>query len=414
MIPWQAGCVLLLAGLSAVQPAGATTETDVNGSFRGSYFSSSRDLTDHDHIASGSAWLRVDSRFGSRSSLTAEAWTRHDRGTGSASSQAIVREAYVSTSLGHFNLCAGKQIVAWGRADKLNPTDNLSPRDFTLLTPEDNEQRFGSRGVQVRYDPPGSEVSLIGVWQPRISPNKVPLPRLAGISYSTAVPDTKQFALKLERSGSDIDWSLSYLRGVDLNPDLELRGATMQGIDILLRHNPVRILGMDAATVIGRYGLRAELAYTWTDYSAANPWAKKPFLYLVVGGDRTFDNDVNINLQYFYYRVTGYTDPRGGIDTMARSVALQGAVASHQSEREKHGFSLRVGKNWLNGALEGEIAAIGSFTGSDFAIKPKLIYAVNDQVKVSLGAEVFRGEAESFFGRLQDASNVFAELKFSF
>jgi hypothetical protein len=68
----------------------------------------------------------------------------------------------------------------------------------------------------------------------------------------------------------------------------------------------------------------------------------------------------------------------------------------------------------LNDTLEGEIAAVLSLSSSGFVLKPKLIYAISDQLKMTVEAELFRGTEEGFFRRLRDASTVFAELKYSF
>ncbi|MBI3605573.1 MAG: hypothetical protein HY202_06050 [Nitrospirae bacterium] len=43
----------------------------------------------------------------------------------------------------------GKQIVVWGRADGINPTDNLTPHDFTVLLPFEDDQRFGTTALKL-------------------------------------------------------------------------------------------------------------------------------------------------------------------------------------------------------------------------------------------------------------------------
>ena len=60
----------------------------------------------------------------------------------------VIREAYLDLSHGPLDLRIGKQIIAWGRADRINPTDNLTPRDYTLLVPDDDDQRLGTPAVK--------------------------------------------------------------------------------------------------------------------------------------------------------------------------------------------------------------------------------------------------------------------------
>ncbi|WP_156829893.1 hypothetical protein [Methylovulum miyakonense] len=96
------------------------------------------------------------------------------------------------------------------------------------------------------------------------------------------------------------------------------------------------------------------------------------------------------------------------------AVAIQETVVNNQFKRFQHGLTFRIGDKWLNETPEGEIAGIVSLTRSDFVIKPKLAYAINDAWKSTLGANLFGGEDTAFYGRMHDNSAVFVEVKFSF
>ncbi len=54
-----------------------------------------------------------------------------------------LREAYADLYLGDFDLRAGQQIIAWGRADGINPTNNLTPQDYFVRSPEPDDIRMG-------------------------------------------------------------------------------------------------------------------------------------------------------------------------------------------------------------------------------------------------------------------------------
>jgi hypothetical protein len=47
-------------------------------------------------------------------------------------------------------------------------------------------------------------------------------------------------------------------------------------------------------------------------------------------------------------------------------------------------------------------------------ISPRATYAINDNLKVSIGADVYRGPADSVFGLLRANSLEFGELGYSF
>jgi hypothetical protein len=99
---------------------------------------------------------------------------------------------------------------------------------------------------------------------------------------------------------------------------------------------------------------------------------------------------------------------------MLRNIATQGAISANQQDEFQHGVSMRLSNKWLNETLEGEIAALYSLTHNDYALKPKLVYAFNDQMKGSLGMDIYRGSDNTFFGRLRENSTLYAEMKYSF
>ena len=383
---------------------------DLNGSVRAGYFSSSRKLDGKNDLGTGSLWLKATQNIGEDVSLVAKGWIRNDEFYGSSKK---LQEGYLNFSTGNVDYRVGRQIIVWGRADRLNPTDNLTPRNFTLLTVEEDDQRLGSLAAKITYH--SHENSLTGIWFPDMDPNIFPVATTPGVFYTQRIPHAHRTALKFDRSGSDVDWSTSYYSGLDLNPDIAIGATTTSGINLIFDYNPIRVLGMDAATVIGRYGLRAEAAYTWTANASASDFLiKKPFLYMVMGGDRTFFDYFNVNIQYYLRHVTNFSDPQAIADPLLRTVAVQAAALWNQFSRSQHGISARVSNKWFNETLEGEIAAVTSFGLSNYFIRPKLVYAFSDNVKGSLGLDIYRGESNTFFGRLRDNSLLFAEMKYGF
>ena len=388
-------------------------QLDLNGSVRAGYFSSSRKLDGKSNLGSGSLWLKATQNFRNEAALVAQGWLRNDETFRTSAGSQKLQEGYLKFSAGNADYRIGKQIIVWGRADRLNPTDNLTPRNFTLLTPEDDDQRMGSLAAKLTYH--SQENALTGIYLPGMDPNIFPVAVTPGIFFTEHIPHANQIAVKFDQSGKDVDWSASYFSGLDMNPDIAIGTTTLAGTNLILEHNRIRVLGMDAATVVGRYGLRAEAAYTWTENGGSNDaLIKKPFLYMVMGGDRTFFDYLNINLQYYLRHVTNYTDPLSITDPVLRSVAIQGAVLSNQLNRFQHGVSVRVSNKWLNETLEGEIAAITSIGRSNYFIRPKLVYAFNDNIKGTLGLDIYRGESNTFFGQLRKSSLLFAEMKYGF
>ncbi|HEY3325776.1 MAG TPA: DUF1302 family protein [Novimethylophilus sp.] len=416
--------MLVLGGILLHCPAGWADEPlpdqhgviqtlGISGSVRGGYWSSSMNLDGKSDQFSEALWIKSEPRLGKNASLLLEGWLMNEDATRGDGRRGKLREGYLNMGAGNADFRIGKQIIVWGRADKFNPTDNLSPRDYTLLAPEDDDQRSGVYAAKATYNL--KDWSLSGFWLPEFRPNVLPLPHTPGLSFRERIPHGQGGGIKVEQSGKAVDWSASYYDGLDLNPDLSIGSFSSSGLNLRLDHHRVRVIGVDAATVVWRYGLRAEAAYTRTeDSDGRDPFVKNPFFYLVAGGDRTFFEYLNINLQYYVRYVSRYQNPASVANPALRTVAIQGAVISNQFDRFQHGMTFRISDKWLHETLEGEVAGIASFTRRDFALKPKLVYSFNDHWKSTFGANLFRGEDNTFYGRLRDDSTVFMEIRYSF
>ena len=84
------------------------------------------------------------------------------------------------------------------------------------------------------------------------------------------------------------------------------------------------------------------------------------------------------------------------------------------AERIQHGASFRIAYKWFHDTLEAECAAAGYFEPGGFTIRPKVVYAISDEWKAAVGAELFRGEALALFGLLRQNSTAYLEALWSF
>lgn len=385
-----------------------------SGSARAAYWSSSRLVDDDKNLGAGSVWLKWTHQLPHGIGLYAQGWARSDNVFKGTDKKYLMREAYADYALGSWDFRFGRQIIAWGRADRINPTDNLTPRDFKILVPEDDDNRFGALAAKARYS--FGDYSITGVWLPDFRPNHLPFPQQTGVSYDEAIPGShRTWAAKFERSGKDFDWSVSYYDGFDLNPDISVKSAGPTGVNVLLSHHRYRAFGADAATTLGRYGLRGEIAYARTDDSDGNDlFVKNPFMWGVVGVERTFLSYLNLNVQYYFRYVTKWEDPTNVANPALKDIALTQAVISNQRDKTQHGVTFRVSNKWLNETLEGEIAGIWDVTRGGYLLRPKAIYAINDKWKAVAGYDHYGGSVDSFFGRLEKNRAAYVEMIYGF
>ena len=94
---------------------------------------------------------------------------------------AVAREFYLDYNLENADIRVGKQLLPWGRADRINPTDSLTSRDYRWLAPEEEDARFGNTGIRYNYHL--NDYTLTGVWLPSMSSTRIPL----GSKYQSQV-----------------------------------------------------------------------------------------------------------------------------------------------------------------------------------------------------------------------------------
>ena len=361
----------------------------LGGSVRLDYFSSSRLLDDETDFIGGMGQVKLLPVLNDRINGKIEArFTNPSIGKRNQSDLTLL-EGYATYHLGQADLRIGKQIVAWGRADGINPTDNLTPHDFVVLLPFEEDQRFGTAGLKLdSYLTADHTLTLF--MTPFFEPSKIPLGDTGGMVFTEDRPapslSNTEAGLKLNKTGESLDWSVSYFHGFDLLPDARVAGVVPAGMVLELRHTMIDVFGADMACNFGKYGFRAEGAYFLTaDRNGEDPVIKNPFLFYVLGVDRTFMDNLNVNLQFVGRWVQNYNDPGNIPDPVLRGVAVQNAILDTQQDPTSYGMTSRVGDKWFNDTLEAEILIFFNFNRTNSYIRPLATYSFSDQIKGTLG-----------------------------
>ena len=389
-----------------------------NGSVRAGWWSRSRSLDQESDVGTGALWAKAQLDLGTGGEAITDGWVG-DQSRGSSVSNRRnryerLRELYWQKTAGDVDLKLGPQIIVWGRADAIKPTDNLTPRDFTLLTPEDSDQRFGNFATSATYHI--GEYAVQTVWLPTFQTSVIPLRPVSMVSYRyDSPPRRNQLAFKFDYTGHELDWSLSYFDGYDTIPDLALVGVSPGGLTVGLTNHRLRVWGADASWSVGRYALRGEVASTRPDAEEAGAFAHKhPQTWLVIGGERGFGEHLNVDLQYFAQNVMGFISPDSLADPIARQVAWQQAATANQIAGFQQGFTLRVAWNWASDSWHAETSTIFSVTNSARLWRGRLVHAPDDHWRINLGFDRYSGPDHSLFGALKDNSTLFGELRYVF
>jgi hypothetical protein len=412
-----AALAVILPGAASAQEAApsAADRLALTGSLRAGYWWSDRELEDRNSFTPVSLWLKATPDLGSGFSIQAEGWAADEGPLRGKGPRGELREGFLAWRGDTVDLSIGRRIVAWGRADRINPTDVVGSRDYTLLFSDDSDQRRGSLMATASYLI--GDLTLTALWLPEYRPTVFPIRKPPG--FRVRQPDGRfdagQFAVRIDQTGGKFDWSLSYFDGIDRDPDARIEAAGPSGVDVLIVHRRLRQFGADFATNVGDYGFRGELAYAWPSTGGErNAFERRAFAALVLGADRNLTEHVNVNAQYLLHYMTDDTDFAAIADPVERLVASRAALLNNQRRRMQQGATFRIAYTGLNDTLVAELAAGGYFTDKSGGVRPKATYALSDTVKVIVGADIFFGADDSYYGQIKTNSTGYAELRYSF
>lgn len=254
-------------------------------------------------------------------------------------------ENSIKWSIWKFNFGVGFQYFTWGTADKMNPTDNLNPRDYTKGADNEKLPLFSIYSSFFPVDFVSVDVVYAPFEQADVFPinwkNKIPKEFFYknGVNIS-AYPLLDFYTIKVEPDrqynklnfnptsfliGGKVnfnlrylDFSLSYLYDVDPyftpiikvkkykfevtppNPLIQLYGYRVNSIELIRKR--LHRFGADLKTTIDRFGLWFEACYTMTeDYLMNLDNIRNHNIYTVAGFDFNYGpyNEFYFNLQLF-------------------------------------------------------------------------------------------------------------------
>jgi hypothetical protein len=352
-----------------------------------------------------------------------------------------VREAYLDVYeflSDNVDLRIGKQVIVWGKADKLNPTSNLCPDD--LEDTLDFGEKLGVNAINASYYlgdwmlnavmvpvftparlPSGDRAAMLA--PPMMPPPGVTLRNIttANVEPERTLDETSQFGVRLSGMVGNYDVSFSYFYGRD---DLPLASrVTLTPVDqfgvmdavVELTYPRLHVIGADFAGSLRNVGVWGEAALILPENvemptSVLTPAGLQPqavsttqdddaYLKFVVGMDYTFRSGWFLNMQY----VRGFLHERGKDN-------LNDYVVG------------RIEKSFLNDTLKvvplGVALTVTDWddAGNNYAVAgmPELTYYPADNVELTLGATIIEGKGESLFSRMKDNDEIYIKAKVSF
>lgn len=405
---------------------------ELNGYLRSVLFTGKVQDKDEGEIKSGygEAALKLKVRKLDFGDAFAEVRLRRGYEFNESLSEINLREAFVNAYMGPFDFRIGHQIVVWGRADGVNPTDNITPKNMLARSPDEDDRREGN--FLIRSYTNLHPLRLEAIWVPSfrssvVPTNLIPFPlgiRLIDPEYPDARLKNSAFAVRLNFEWPSFDGSLSYFNGHNPFPGIAAQFpdilTSSPSLHIFLKSYRMHVFGADFQTTVpASFALRGEIAYRKAhgDYEA-EAHIPHPDLHYVLGIDKEFSGNFSLILQYIGRYVLDFADlnqPMNPIERQRYELELKNRLISSQQYGLSHSLFCRAEQRLLHETLKIELLGLLNITSEEFLLRPKLTYDLADAFTFILGGEFFSGPEDTLFGTIDSALNsLFIELKASF
>jgi hypothetical protein len=378
----------------------------------------------------GEAWVRSAGLSPTTLPSTASLFTVG----GTAPVSLDLREAYFELNgflFENIDLKVGRQRIAWGTADRLNPTDNVNALD--LSDPWDFGRHLGSDGFQLTVYAGPVQITGIAVaqftpavlptgqWATALMPSSIQVPgiTLASLTTNVTLPglnlaDAVTAGLKLKGNLLGYDLSVSYLYGRQSLPlpDSVVVNTSMDAtVDLVYPRE--HVFGADLAGSIAGIGVWAEAAVflpekitLTTDVSAlgfgvtqSTVLDSTPYVKYVVGADYTLPADVYLNAQYLHgmFQETGAANLEDYF-----SINLEWRLFDQKLKISPLAVMLEI-EDWTS--ILSNYAILGA---------PSVSFQPMDNAELVIGVHWIQATSSTTYGGMSGKNEIFAHATYRF
>ncbi|MFC1840991.1 hypothetical protein ACFL1N_15555 [Thermodesulfobacteriota bacterium] len=148
--------------------------------------------------------------------------------------------------------------------------------------------------------------------------------------------------------------------------------------------------------------------YDSSDESAGNnPFINNSQTRFLAGYEQDLPrlaSDLTVGIQYYMEHMMDYDEY---LSTLP--------IGSNAADEDRHLFTLRITKLYLNQNLIFSLFTYYSPSDDDLYVRPNISYKISDNFKTELGVNLFSGEyPHTFFGQFHDNTSIFVAFRYSF
>jgi hypothetical protein len=330
-----------------------------------------------------------------------------------------IRQAVITMGASEWlNVRAGRQVLTWGTGDLLFLND-LFPKDFVSFFAGRNDEFLKAPSNSVKFSIYPRLVNVDVVWTPVFTPDRY----ITGARLSYIDPSAPGLV-----SAESMGQPLTADRPPQTLANGEFAGRlyrTVGGYELALygyvgfTKQPLAFdstVDMPTFSRLGAYGASirgtvaggigyAEGSYhdSWDDRAGTDPNVPNSEVRGLLGYEREFLANFTLGLQYYLQRTLAYDQ------LIANSDAPQS-----EPDELRHTFTLRTTYRFRRETMILSLFAFVSPSDEDTHLRPSFTYAWSDAVRLDLGASIMAGSESGFLGQLEENSNIYGRLRYSF
>jgi len=311
---------------------------------------------------------------------------------------------------------AGRQILTWGTGDFVFLND-LFPKDFVSFFNGRADEYLKAPANALKLGFFHQLANLELVWTPIFEPDRVITGErlsffnlLTGMTQGRATPfDTVdprrefkngELAARLYRNVRGIEVALYGYRGFSPQPTAFDPNA------MLPTYASLAVYGASVRGSVWGGVAHAEFAWhdSWDDRDGDDPTIPNSQLRALAGFEREVVAKLTLGGQYYLE----YTLEHDALLTASPAPAFE-------PEEARHVLTTRVTYLAMNDDLTLSLFAFVSPSDVDAYLRPSVGYKLSDEIRWDVGGNVLVGEdRDTFFGQLEDNTNVFTRVRYSF
>lgn len=364
-----------------------------------------------------------------------------------------LREAFVRAGTDKFNITAGQQIIAWGRADFTNPTSSLSPLNLVSRSPDREDMKMGNLIGQLKFIPADwlrLEADLVPYHRPSVLVTEpFSLPEGVELTQDNELKtgeDMFSYGLRADMELNGFSLGLSWYNGYDPMPGIALTSFTFDlssgtpAAETRLSTKPYRtkVAGIDFETNAGNTGLRGELAYSVPELSYLDyEYVPLPEIAWAAGADRScgiFHFTAEYSGKYMTTFTPASAEPILGTEPdytellqylsvpgfdpskfVRDQVGAFNRLYNYQLKRVYHSFAARIEGEFLFSKAVPSFFTMYNFVSKEVLLIPELKLKPADGITITTGAELYYGSKGSLYDLIGDfMNNAYLSLRFDF